>query len=95
VTDVLWHVMQLNFHRMGIEASEISARSLGVGGAMALLHGKINMKNIRTMSLWNSDAMMQYLHMQAQPVMGKYAALMIFIERDLIPKEDKGAYNHV
>jgi hypothetical protein len=28
-------------------------------------------------------------------VMMKYLVLMIFIEKDLIPKKDKGAYNHV
>jgi hypothetical protein len=32
------------------------------------------MNNIRMMGRWNSDAMIKYLHVQAQPVMGDYAA---------------------
>jgi hypothetical protein len=43
---------------------------------MALLHGCIDMNNIRMMGRWNSDVMMRYLHVQAQPVMGDYAAHM-------------------
>jgi hypothetical protein len=39
VTDVLHHAMRLNVHRTGIEASDISDRSLRAGDAMALLHG--------------------------------------------------------
>jgi hypothetical protein len=68
--------MRLNVHRTGIEASEISAWSLWAGDAMALPHGRIDMSNIRMMGRWNSDAMMKYLHVQAQPVMGDYAAHM-------------------
>jgi hypothetical protein len=68
--------MRLNVHRMGIEASEISDRSLRAGGTMVLLHGLIEMNNIRMMGRWNSDAMMQYMNVQVQSVMGDYAARM-------------------
>jgi hypothetical protein len=43
---------------------------------MALLHGKVDLSNIRMMGRWHSDAMMRYLHVQAQPILGKYAARM-------------------
>jgi hypothetical protein len=38
VTELLRNSMQINIHCTGIEASEVSARSLRAGGAMALLH---------------------------------------------------------
>jgi hypothetical protein len=49
VTEVLRCAMRLNIHRTGIEPLEISARSLPAGGAMALLHGKVDLSNIRMM----------------------------------------------
>jgi hypothetical protein len=70
VTEVLRNAMRLN---AGIEASEVSARSLRAGGDMALLHGRVDLNNIRMMGRWNSDAMMRYLHVQAQPILGNYA----------------------
>jgi hypothetical protein len=76
VTEVLRYEMRLNIHRTGIEPLEISARSLRAGGTMALLHGKVDLSNIRMMGRWYSDAMMRYLHVQAQPILGKYAARM-------------------
>jgi hypothetical protein len=76
VTEVLRNAMRLNVHCTGIEASEVSARSLRAGGAMALLRGRVDLNNIRMMGRWNSDAMMRYLHVQAQPILGNYANCM-------------------
>jgi hypothetical protein len=76
VTEVLRHVMRINIHRTGIEPLEISARSLRAGGAMALLHGKVDLSNIRMMGRWHSDAMLRYIHVQAHPTLGNYAARM-------------------
>jgi hypothetical protein len=76
VTEVLRHAMRINIHRTGIEPLKISARSLRAGGAMALLHGKVDLSNIRIMGRWHSDAMMHYIHVQAQPILGNYAARM-------------------
>jgi hypothetical protein len=73
ITDTLRTAMRLNFHRTGINASDISARSLR---AMAMFAGGIDMNIIRLMGRWNSDAMMRYLHGQAQPIVGKFAARM-------------------
>jgi hypothetical protein len=41
---------------------------------MALLHDKVYLSNIRMMGRWHSDAMMHYLYVHAQPILGKYAA---------------------
>jgi hypothetical protein len=43
---------------------------------MALLHGRVDLSNIQMMGWWNSDTMMRYLHVQAQPILGNYAAHM-------------------
>jgi hypothetical protein len=76
ITDTLRHAMTMNYHRTGIHASEISARSLRAGGAMAMMCSKIDLNNIRMMGRWHSDAMMRYLHVQAQPIIERYAAKM-------------------
>jgi hypothetical protein len=68
--------MRLNFHRTGIKAADISARSLRAGGAMAMFFGKIDINNIRFMGRWHSDAVMRYLHVQAQPIVGRFAEVM-------------------
>jgi hypothetical protein len=76
VTQVLRDAMTLNYHRTGIAADEVSARSLRAGGAMALMYGKVDTDHIRMLGRWHSDAMMRYLHMQARLVVGGYAAVM-------------------
>jgi hypothetical protein len=47
ITDTLRHAMTMNYHRTGIHATEVSARSLRAGGAMAMMCSKIYMNNIR------------------------------------------------
>jgi hypothetical protein len=74
--DVLRQAMAANYHQMGVHASEISARSLRTGRAMAMLFGKIDINSIIMMGRWHSDAIMWYLHVQAQPNIGNYAAKM-------------------
>jgi hypothetical protein len=66
VTEVLRHAMRININRTGIEPLEISVRSLRVGGA--------DLSNIRMMGRWHINVMMRYLHVQAQPTLGNYAA---------------------
>jgi hypothetical protein len=68
--------MRINFHRTGIKASDISARSLRAAGAMAMFAGDMDMNNSRLVGLWNSVAMMWYLQGQAQPIVGNFAARM-------------------
>jgi hypothetical protein len=62
---------------LGLLPSDISARSLRAGGAMALLCAKVDMDIIRLLGRWQSDAMMRYLHLQAQPVMQGFAQRMV------------------
>jgi hypothetical protein len=76
ITDVLHQAMTANFHRTGLHASEVSARSLRAGGAMAMLFGEIDINSIRMMGRWHIDAMMRYLHVQAQPIISNYTAKM-------------------
>jgi hypothetical protein len=76
ITDTLRHAMTMNYHCTGIHANEISARSLRAGGAMAMMCSKIDLNNIHMMGRWHSDAMIRYLHVQAQPIIERYAAKM-------------------
>jgi hypothetical protein len=76
VIDTLRSAMTANVHRTGVQAHEISARSLRAGGAMALICGKVDFDLIRILGRWHIDAMIRYLHMQAQPVMQNFAATM-------------------
>jgi hypothetical protein len=43
---------------------------------MAMLFAKIDMINILLMGCWHSDAMMRYLHGQAQHIVGRFAESM-------------------
>jgi hypothetical protein len=76
VPDILRQAMQLNLYRTGIKAMDISARSLRAGGDMAMFFGKIDINNIRLMVRWHSDAMMQHLHGQTQPIVGRFVEVM-------------------
>jgi hypothetical protein len=74
--DTLRHAMRINFHHTGIKAAEISSRSMRAVGDMAVFFAKIDMNNIRFMGRWHSDAMMRYLHGQAQTIVGPFAEVM-------------------
>jgi hypothetical protein len=76
VTETLRHAMRLNLHRTSIKAADISARSVRAGDAMSMFFGKIDINNIRFMGRWHSDAMMRYVHVQAQPIVGRFAEVM-------------------
>ena len=65
------------FHATGIAPNDISARSLRAGGAMALLCGNIDSDTIKLVGRWASDAMMRYLHQEAQPIMKRLAVTML------------------
>jgi hypothetical protein len=67
IMETIRHVMTVNFHRTGIAADEVSARSLCADGPMALLCGKVDMNLIQILGHWHSGTTIQHLHMQAQP----------------------------
>ena len=62
---------------LGFAAPDINARSLRVGGAMALLCGKVDADTIRLVGRWKSDAMFRYLHAQALPLIRDLASTML------------------
>jgi hypothetical protein len=62
---------------LGISPSQVSARSLRSGGAVALLCGGVDADRIRLLGRWRSDAMFRYLHTQAPPVMAGLAPAML------------------
>jgi hypothetical protein len=77
--------MKVNFHRTGITADEVSARSLCTGGAMALLCGKLDINLIQSLGRWHTDATIRYLHMQAQPIFQHFAAKIVQQRQLLLP----------
>jgi hypothetical protein len=91
VTEALRYAAVATAHQTGPHYSDISAKALGAGGAMALLCGKIDHDTIRMLGRWHSDAMMRYLHLQAKPLMREFAPTMFnhgsysFLPTDTVP----------
>ena len=54
---------------LGFLPSDVSARCLRAAGATALLLAKVDPNVIRLIGRWRSDKMLQYLHIQAYPLM--------------------------
>jgi len=57
--------------------SDVSARSLRAGGAMALFNSNVDSDTIRLLGRWQSDAMLRYLHLQAKPAMRGFSTRML------------------
>jgi len=91
ITEQLRAAATANFHSTGIPASAISARSLRAGGAMALLCANVDFDIIKMLGRWHSDAMIRYLHVQAQPITQQLATKMFnrgtysFLPSDTVP----------
>jgi hypothetical protein len=91
ITERLRFAARANFHLTGIADKDISARSLRAGGAMALMCGNIDFDIIKLLGRWQSDAMLRYLHVQAQPVTQQLAVKMFnngkysFAPTDTVP----------
>jgi hypothetical protein len=64
-------------HRVGLLPSDVTAKSLRASGAMALLVSRVDTDLIRLLGRWRSDEMLRYLHLQAQPIMQRFAPLMV------------------
>jgi hypothetical protein len=62
---------------LGFLSKDVSARSLRAGGATVLLCADVDAQKIRMLGRWQSDAMLRYLHLQAQPVMRNFSRLML------------------
>jgi hypothetical protein len=76
IADTVRQAMIVNFHNTGISPDEESACSLRDGGTMALLCRKVDKNIIHMRVRWHSDAMIRYLHMQAQPIIQHVAGKM-------------------
>jgi hypothetical protein len=91
ITDTLRNAAAFLRSDTGLNPQDISARSLRAGGAMALLCGNVDHNLIQMLGRWHSDAMMRYLHLQAQPIMKKFAVAMFndgnytFLPDDTVP----------
>ena len=66
-----------SFPHIGFSPSDVNARSLRAGGAMALLCGRVDADTIRLVGRWKSDAMFRYLHAQALPLVRHLAHTML------------------
>jgi hypothetical protein len=75
--------------QLGFLASEVSARSLRAAGAMALLCAHVDTDTIRLLGRWQSDVMLRYLTVQAQPVMRDFSRRMLEgADYLLLPNQD-------
>ena len=74
---------------LGFLPSDVSARSLRAGGAMALLCAHVDTDRIPLIDRWQSDKILWYLHLQAQPVMQDLAChMLVGGTYTLIPGQD-------
>ena len=91
VTEHIREAARACFADTGINAEDLTARSLRAGGAMALLCGRCSADQIKLIGRWHSDAMMRYLHQEAQPVLQQLAKKMFnngsytFLTTDSVP----------
>ena len=69
VTDHIRHAARACFDNTGINPEELTARSLQAGGAMALLCAEFDSDQIKLLGRWHSDAMIRYLHQEAQHIL--------------------------
>ena len=83
----------LNPTVLGFLPSDVTARCLRAAGANALLSAQVDSDHIRLLGRWRSDEMLRYLHLQAQPIMHRFAGLMLaggnFV---LIPNQQVPSY---
>jgi hypothetical protein len=70
---------------LGIDHSEISARVLRAGGAMALDRAQVDLRLVRRMRRWKSEVMLRYLHRSALQTVD-LAALMLQHDEFIIPR---------
>ena len=62
---------------LNYKPSDVTARSLRSGGAMALICGNVDKSRVQLLGRWKSDAIFRYLHAQALPIVHNMAAVML------------------
>ena len=73
ITKTLRDAVTILYNNLGFLASDVSARSLRAAGSNALLFVKVNTDTIQLIGRWKSKEMLQYLHVQAAPLMADYS----------------------
>ena len=59
------------------EAKDVSTSSLRSKGAIALLCASVDSNTINLIGRWYSNEMLQYLHVQVDPLMGNFSKLVL------------------
>ena len=77
ITLILKNAVAVLGASLGFTKEDITARALRASGAMALLCANVDHDRIQLVGRWKSDAMLRYLHVQAQPVMQHFAKAMV------------------
>jgi hypothetical protein len=77
LTASLRDIATILFPITGFPPTDISARALRAGGAMALLCAQVDENIIKLVGRWRSDQMLRYLHLQAYPQMHTFANRMV------------------
>jgi hypothetical protein len=94
VTQALRMVTIATEHQTGLKYSDIIARTLCSGGAMALVCGRIDHNTIRMIGRWHSDAMLRYFHLHAKSLMRQLSVTMFnhgtysFLPTNTVPSGD-------
>eukprot|EP00978_Attheya_sp_CCMP212_P029998 scaffold108834_cov52-Attheya_sp.AAC.2 len=80
---------------VGFLPSDVSCQSLRAGGAMAMLCVRIDPLTIQLFGRWRSNSMLQYLHVQAAPLISDIASRMFQAgEYQLLPNQAVPAIVH-
>ena len=77
ITKVLKGAVSLGEDNLGFLPKDVSAWSLQVAGAIALLCSGIDTDIIRLIGRWRSDKMLHYVHLQAEPLMRGFSKRMV------------------
>ena len=78
---------------LGFTHEDVSARSLWAAGAMPLLCYGVENDIIILIGRWKSDKMLQYFHVQAEPIMRNFSKLMIIHGNyNLLPQNEVPIY---
>ena len=76
ITDLIRQSVAILGERLGLQVSEVSTKSLRASGAMALLCARVDPDTVQLLGRWRSDAMVRYLHVQAEPLVSHLANQM-------------------
>ena len=100
VTDHIRDAACACFDDIGIDLDELTAQSLRVGGAMALLYTNYDNDQIKLLGRQHLDAMMWYLHYEAQPNLQQFAQKIFnschytFLTSNSVPSRYQFGFSH-